>query len=372
MRFTRWLHKTIGLVLGLWLMAMGITGTILAFYEEIDSSLNAALIRTVDVPAKPDIDAMTRVVAKAYPDRSILMIDRYGLSDRETYPFVLAAPGASFAKGPPEPALEVFVDPGRDAIIGARDYWTWFRLIRSFHMELLKPPIGEYIVGFLGMFLFSTVIAGVVLWYRESRGRIRKALMLPPIAAPRPLFWRKLHTTGGIYIALFLAIQAASGALAADFFPLKMWVNSKLHPAPAFSAPPPSSTPLVTKLLTSNQVRDIAMAQHPAAMMVQMAFPSPVFPVYSVRLFPTDESKAKYTRQYMVEPHSGMVVFAFDPHQMAPVDRFFSAWMIWIHNGRFIGVPGQLLLLVIGSMLTMLFPTGVYIWWRKRRKVARV
>jgi uncharacterized iron-regulated membrane protein len=367
MRFSRWFHKTVGLVLGLWLMVMGFTGTILAFHEEIDSSLNSGLIRTADVTAKPDIDAMTRVVAKAYPDRTILMVDRYGLSDHESYPFVLTAPNASFASGPPEPELEVFVDPGHDTILGARHYWTVLRLIRSFHMELLKPPIGEYIVGILGLFLFSTVLAGVTLWYKESRGRIRKSLTLPALGAPRPMFWRKLHSTGGIYIALFLAIQAASGTLAADFFPLKMWVNSRLHPAPAFSAPPPSATPLPQmKLLTSNQVRDIAMAQHPAAMMVQMSFPSPVFPVYSVRLFPTDESKAKYTRQYMVEPHSGMIVFAFDPKKMEPVDRFFSAWMIWIHNGRFIGLPGQLLLLLIGPMLTMLFPTGVYIWWRKR------
>jgi uncharacterized iron-regulated membrane protein len=43
-----------------------------------------------------------------------------------------------------------------------------------------------------------------------------------------------------------------------------------------------------------------------------------------------------------------------------------NLWMIWIHNGNFFGLPGKIIILIGGLGLGTLFPTGLYIWWRKR------
>ncbi len=34
---------------------------------------------------------------------------------------------------------------------------------------------------------------------------------------------------------------------------------------------------------------------------------------------------------------------------------------------RFFGIAGQIVLVLAGSVLTLLFPTGAYLWWRKRQ-----
>ncbi|MFO1427360.1 MAG: PepSY-associated TM helix domain-containing protein [Steroidobacteraceae bacterium] len=56
-------------------------------------------------------------------------------------------------------SARVFVDPRTHAILGQRDYWTWFRLLHSFHSELLVPGAGERTVGALGLPLLASVIA---------------------------------------------------------------------------------------------------------------------------------------------------------------------------------------------------------------------
>ncbi|MBB5684996.1 PepSY-associated TM helix domain-containing protein [Sphingobium boeckii] len=360
-----WLHKTIGLIFGAWLMLMGLTGTILAFYPEIDSMLNAREMRVAQFEQHPDIDAMSMVVAAAYPSRTILSIERYGISDLESFPFLLTEPHAPGAIFSPEPRLEVFVDPTSHAILGQRAYWTWFRLIRSFHMELLFPGLGERIVGVLGIFLLVTVVAGTTMWWRQSKKRLGKALKLR-LKGPRPMMYRNIHTVGGIYVALFLLVQGVSGALAANLFPAQMAIAAMFAPKQSAPiSPPPSAAP--PKPMAANRARDIAIAHHPDSAIIQVQFPAPGFNLYSVRLFPRDQPKTQFTRQYMMDATSGTIVMDFDPANQGAFQKFFGAWMIWIHNGRFFGVIGQVILIAAGTMLALLFPTGAYMWLRKRK-----
>lgn len=38
-----------------------------------------------------------------------------------------------------------------------------------------------------------------------------------------------------------------------------------------------------------------------------------------------------------------------------------------IHGGRFLGLPGRILIAILGLAIALLSVTGVVIWWRKRR-----
>lgn len=359
----RRIHKIIGLYFGIWLMLMGATGALLAFDQELDSWLNADLILTQGPIARPDVEAMITSVQRAYPGRTILSMERYGLSEAESYPFHLSAAGSL------EPDLEVFVDPGSARIIGTRGYWTTLRLLRSFHKELFVPESGERVVGVAGVLLLTAVIAGVTLWWRENRRRWKKGLRIR-VSAARPMFYRDLHTVGGIYVALFLAVQASSGAMVADYFAASTFVSGLFGKAPVFALPappPPGALPIGV-----NRARDIALAQHPASRVVLISLPNPGNPFYSVRLFPLDQPKTRFTRQYVIAPADGAIVMAFDPTIQSPFQKFVGLWMIWIHNGRFFGVVGQGVLVLAGSMLTLLFPTGAYLWLRRRRSLARM
>jgi uncharacterized iron-regulated membrane protein len=65
-------HRYIGLFLGIWVFAVGVTGAVLAYYREIDVLLNPDLFTAVGSPRNPDLDAMVTSVQRQYPDRFIL------------------------------------------------------------------------------------------------------------------------------------------------------------------------------------------------------------------------------------------------------------------------------------------------------------
>lgn len=37
-----------------------------------------------------------------------------------------------------------------------------------------------------------------------------------------------------------------------------------------------------------------------------------------------------------------------------------------LHSGRILGMPGRILMSVMGLLVAMLSVTGIYIWWKKR------
>lgn len=352
-------------------MLVGLSGALLVFYWEIDTAVTRDKFRVDHASVNPDFDAMLSVVRKAYPDRLVLSFERYGLSNTESYPFILTKQLPMTSAGPDmsgvknlarAPALEVFVDPQADRIIGDRGYWTWFRLLRSFHMELFFPETGERIVGALGVVLLTTVIVGAIMWWNESKHRLGHALRLHPSAA-KPRLFREIHTVGGIYVTLFLAQQACSGALVADLFPVQTVIRSLF--GQSFAWPPSDIGAETVTPITANAARDVALALHPNSDIVQLVFPNALFKYYSIRLYPTDQPKTRFTRQVFIDPKTGKIVLTFDPSGQSFFRRLSGLWMIWIHNGQFFGLPGRLILVATGLMLTLLFPTGLYLWLRK-------
>ena len=43
-----------------------------------------------------------------------------------------------------------------------------------------------------------------------------------------------------------------------------------------------------------------------------------------------------------------------------------------LHSGRIVGLPGRILISIMGLVVAALSVTGVVIWWRKRRARVRV
>jgi uncharacterized iron-regulated membrane protein len=54
------------------------------------------------------------------------------------------------------------------------------------------------------------------------------------------------------------------------------------------------------------------------------------------------------------------------PWQGSAADLFVQA-QFPLHSGRILGLPGRILISLMGLVVALLSVTGVYIWWRKRR-----
>ena len=358
------IHRYVGLVLGAWLTLVGFSGAILVFWKEIDQNATPMSLVAQAGPERPDFDQAITNVQAAYPDRAILSYNRPNLDPRESLRFTLtkANPKRPLrGDGDSLADLEVFVDPGTAQVIGARPYHIGFRALASFHKELLLPGAGERTIGVLGLIVLTTAIAGIVLWWRGNKKRPARGLQIR-LSSPTPRLIRDSHTVVGMYVGLIIAFQATTGALVADWFQVRTFVLSFFE-TPMPLAPPPA---VPETRITANQARDAALADYPEHDTTMIELPRNPGGIYSVRLFPRTPDKTDHMRQVLVSSMSGKVVRVFDPDQVPLATRVMNLWMIWIHNGNFFGLPGKIVILIGGLGLGTLFPTGLYIWWRKR------
>jgi len=363
-------HRYIGLLLGIWVFAVGVTGTVMANYRQIDAFLNAELFVATDSPRHPNLDAILTTINAAYPDRFVLSLDRYFLSRDESYPFILSEPmpmGASSLDltsiGNYESAasLEVFVDPRTAMIVGTRPYWTWIKVMRNFHRELLFPGEGRKFLGALAIMLFLTCIAAGVLWWRQSRGRIKRALSVR-LSSSGPRLIRDTHTVFGAYALVVIGWLSLTAALICYETPLRNLANAIIgeqHSAPI-------SVPAASSFVSLNTARDVALAEYPNSDVVLIRMAKTPQGRMVFRLYPDDEPISIYTRQVYVHAGTGQIVGRFDPARQPWTDSLFGVWLIWFHNGGMLGLPGNILNVAAGLILASLFPTGIYIWWRKR------
>lgn len=62
----------------------------------------------------------------------------------------------------------------------------------------------------------------------------------------------------------------------------------------------------------------------------------------------------------------GSILGACGPWQGTAADVFVQA-QFPLYFGRILGLPGRILISVMGLVVATLSVTGVYVWWKKRR-----
>ncbi len=364
------IHRYVGLFVGIWICAVGVSGTVMAYYREIDVFLNAEFFAATNSPRHPNLDAMVSTINAAYPGRFVLYLDRYFLSRDESYPFVLSEPLptnageldlTSIENFEAAAALEVFVDPGTATIVGTRPYWTWIKILRNFHRELFFPGEGRKFLGALAITLFLTCVAGGVLWWRDSRRRIKRALSFR-LSSPGPRFIRDVHTVFGAYGLIVIGWLSFTAALICYETPLRNFSNAIM--GEVHNTPP--GMPASDTFVSLNTARDVALSEYPNSDIVLIRMAKTPQGRFIFRLYPDDEPISIYTRQVSVHGGTGQIIGRFDPGRQPWTDSLFGVWLIWFHNGGMLGLPGKILNVAAGLILASLFPTGIYIWWRKR------
>jgi uncharacterized iron-regulated membrane protein len=211
------LHRWVGLGICLWAAGLGLSGTILAFREQIESVVYPSYFLQSPAGA-PNFDKMVESVQARYPDRQIVVFHRDGvypneamhinLSRRSTEddPVDIQAPtfNALF-----DPDIEVFVNPATGEILGERPFLNWMHIIYDFHTTLLAPINGKSYMGALGLALFFILISGIVYWWPRANWFWRSFRVVTDRGPRR--FLRDIHTVGGAVTAIFLILSVTSG-----------------------------------------------------------------------------------------------------------------------------------------------------------------
>jgi len=184
-----------------------------------------------------------------------------------------------------------------------------------------------------------------------------------------------LHRSGGVWVWLLLLMLAiTSVSMNLNFQVMRPVVSlfSELTPSPFFvRAPNPIDEPIPPGI-KREEVLALAMAEAkrrewttPAGAM----FYSPEFGVYGVGFFESGQDHADgglgNPWLYFDGP-DGKYLGAEIPGTGTAGDIFMQA-QFPLHSGRILGLPGRILISIMGLVVAMLSVTGLYIWWKKTR-----
>lgn len=346
------LHRYLGLVAGLLLVPIGLTGSVLVFHEEIDAVLYPELVRVEPQGVPVSLDAAMDAVRAAFPGHEPARLD-LARAPHETHEVTMHGDG-----------LTVYVDPYRGVVLGALGPTESVTgLLFEIHTKLLPGALSETVVGVLGLLLLVLGLTGLVLWWRGRR-RIRQGLTVRWRAA-RPRVNYDLHNVLGFYVVLPLLALAFTGAGLVFYAAFSDAVHA-LSGTPK-PAPPPRSTPVAVFTAPSlDDLRTRAQAAFPTAAVARIDFPSGPEGAFRVRLRLPDDVHPVGMSMVYLDRYSGAVLQA-DNALTVPAATRFGHWFYPVHIGSFGGLGVRLLWVVVGLAPAVLFVTGFFIWRKPRR-----
>ena len=158
------------------LIIAGLTGSLLAFHEELDDWFNRDLAY-MEATGKPQIaiaDLHDKVI-ETYPDYEFSSMPTIIESERSVVFVVDRERGKQTSPKAKAPFQEVYVNPYDGTIIGNRDkeQWAWRNTMYKvfwLHRDLLLGDIGKWILGIVSLVWTMNCFIGFYLtWPRKAK-----------------------------------------------------------------------------------------------------------------------------------------------------------------------------------------------------------
>jgi uncharacterized iron-regulated membrane protein len=353
----RRLHLWLGLTAGVLLVFLGLTGSILVFYPELDAVLHPDI--RVEGEGPPDFDQALATLRATYPDKA-------GPWRLEVTGDTGAIPARYY--NPPERAghafrpMMVWLSPDGARVL-RRDYWGEYAVtfIYDLHYRLALGEVGGAVVGWSGFVLLALLLTGLWAWW--PRGSWRKALRLKRHAA-RQRVLRDWHKLAGLSGLVFLVILTVTGIMLA--------LPEESDTALAAAGLPVAEMPHVHDqggggvAVTPSGAVAAAHAVLPGARVAWIETPSAAGGLYRLRMQGIGDPSFRFPHSYVwVDAANGRVRGLHDARD-AGAGGTVNLWLHPLHDGSAGGVWGRVLALLAGLVPLVLFVTG-WLRWRGRR-----
>lgn len=359
---SRRLHLWLGLSLGLLLAVLGVTGSALVFYVEIDAALHP-------LDAGP---------ASTAPDWDSAIWDQVLATARRNFPDphgewsfeVTGNPGAIPARFYPsqehhghhaEREMVWFSADGTQVLRSQ----AWGQYLMSWlyelHMHLLAGETGRLVVGWGGLATLLVLLTGLVSWW--PRGSWRNALAFKRKAVSiRRL--RDLHKLGALWSLPLLLLLILTGVLLA-LPEVKQQVLSTLVVAPD-PVPEPRAATAGGSVLALTDVLAAAHAQLPDAQLAFIDVPGDSTLPIRLRVQVSGDPHRRFPGSFIfMDQQSGEVLAVHDLQQGNSASHIAS-WFRPIHDGSIAGLGTRVLAFVAGLLPLALLITG-FLFWRERQ-----
>jgi uncharacterized iron-regulated membrane protein len=357
------LHLHLGLWLGMLFALLGITGSALVFYLEIDRVLNPS-IKVLSAPVEQrSFDAVYQALKEAEPSRGGAWRIERPLT--ESTPIMARYYDPVETMGQKFAPLMLSLDPNTLEVTSGR-FWgdyavTW---LYDLHYTLLLGVTGHNAVGVLGVLLTTSLLTGLYMWWPSVK-RWRRAIR-PTVRSSTVLRTYDVHVLSGVYGGLVMLVIAITGVMLAFPNATVFLIN--------LASPVAQSQPVVrglhldkSKMLSLDEAVRIAQARYPSAEVRWVETSGEDGRPISIRLYQAGEPGRRFPKTYVwVHPLTGAVLYEQDPVTESLGAKALS-WIHPLHNGEAFGLFGRLLACVVGLLPAVLLVTGVLRWRQKLR-----
>lgn len=368
-RFWVVIHRWAGLALALFLSIAGLTGSLLAFYDELDAWLNPALLTVAARPGPPlDPDQIAQS-AEAAVEGSVATSIRFAKTPSQSVGVGVEARAENQLQ-----VNEAYVDPYDGRYLGARELGSFgldppriMSFIYSLHYSLHLPGAwGLWVMGIAAIIWFFDNFVGAYLTFPLRRGDDprRAAEVASRLARGWWARWKPSWQIkrGGSAFRITFDLHRASGlwlwpvlgmlALTSVYLNLPREVFNPIVSIFATVAPEPEEFPSVAR---ANQRFTFADALNLAAKQLPQGTEDfkPKFISYDRQLgvFRVDFGhpnardewfRVRHERIYL-DGNTGNVVGRHGTESGGGGDRF-NAVLFPLHSGQLFALPGRILI----------------------------
>jgi uncharacterized iron-regulated membrane protein len=368
------LHRWLGIISGLVVFIVSITGCIFVFEEELFRVFHHDIVYVKPGEQLVDINELKKAAqASIGSDKNISVVFIDDDADR-AYCFSAFERNAKstslWDKDEIKYFYQVFVNPYTGAVLGVVDKETeFFYVVRRIHQNLLlRRDIGNMIVGSSTLIFLVILISGIVLWWPQRMAGLKQRLTVKLKAR-----WRRvnydLHSVFGFYIFLIATIIASTGLV----WSFDWWENGIYSMLGSSKKDAKFLTQRDTTYTASE--RGVTLAWRDALNRYQeferMSFNFPTSKNSRAGAFVQYEGPSAWTdTDYIYYNGADGKVTQIVPHESKSVGMKWRNTNYGIHTGKLYGWPTQLLAVMVSLVCASLPVTGVILWLGRKNKNA--
>ena len=346
------IHSIAGLLSGLFILLMSLSGVLLVFHEELDSLEYPAVIAENN-KGLISIDSCYRSFQKAYP---YAQISNCHLAGNNSTPFIFSAYDTSFSNG--TKSMQVFMHPQTGMILKTRGngegFMSW---VDELHGSLHLGKTGEWLLGFFAVVFLLSIVTGIIM-YRRNIGAV---LLL------RKRVFRKnnLHQIIGVYALLFNLVIGVTGFWMQRYVFKKEFYQSYdytpvLKTSPALFYSVDSSFKKLKEKYPAFTGYVIYFAQSKKGKTA----------VYGSQSSNSFIHSKKYADAILLDS-TGNVASTRFINEIDPADRY-DITSSQVHFGKYGGWPVKIIYCILGLTGALLSVTGFLLWVKRRKSQLRI
>ncbi|KIC92682.1 PepSY-associated TM helix domain-containing protein [Flavihumibacter solisilvae] len=339
----KWHHWS-GLIVGLFLLLMSLTGSILVFSEEMESSADSPYLAIGNTSGTYSYDSSYSKVSALYPGWEIRL---YGKpSGNEALVYELRNK---------EQRKKVFTHPQSGNILRVIDDGNtqWHRRLLLLHYTLFAGTTGKVVVFFIGILFLISLVTGLII-YRKA---ITKTILFRSriSVTTKKSFFSSFHRVIGVWSVFFNLLIVFTGLLLSGQVVLNALKTAEVKPVVASHA------------LSIDRVMKHVATQYPD------------FEVHLVRVRANSKSVQLSGRflhdppwyghfySYVIINSTSMELEKQQVMASLPAGKKMLAMAGPLHFGNYGGIPLKILYSLLGITPGLLSLTG-FLLWRKRNR----